>query len=161
TANLVDAQFEELSEDGQIPGLVAGQVDVRGAQDERLIALVAPALNEGCGLGISSGHKDARNPHDIELEASSIQTLDLLVLSHHHLTALMAAFLRSRLLIFDVISRNADFYKAANQIADVRVAAVTGVGVGDDEGPEIHGRSCLALLFGHARPREVLILVGG
>ncbi len=73
----------------------------------------------------------------------------------------MAALLRSRLLVFDVVAGYADLDEAADQIADMRVAAVTGVGVGDDERPKVDDRCCLALFFGHARACEVLVLVGG
>ncbi len=42
----------------------------------------------------------------------------------------------------------------------MRIPAVAGVGVGDDEGPKIDDRCRLALFFGHPRAREVLVLVG-
>jgi len=43
----------------------------------------------------------------------------------------------------------------------VRVTTVSGVGVGDDERPEVDDRCRLALFFGHSCAREVLVLVGG
>ena len=53
----------------------------------------------------------------------------------------MAALLGAWTLIFDVIARHADFHEAADQIANVRIAAVAGVGIGDDERPEIMSRA--------------------
>ena len=72
----------------------------------------------------------------------------------------MAAFLRSGLLVFNVVAGHADLDKAADQIADMRVSAVTGVGVGDDERAIVDGRCRLALFLGHPHAREVLVLVG-
>ncbi len=100
-------------------------------------------------------------PHDIELKAGGVEALDLLVGGDKHLAALVAALFGARFLIFDVIARHADFDKAADQIADMRVSAVTGVGVGNDERPEVDDGRGLALFFGHARARKVLVLVGG
>ena len=161
SADFFDAQFVELPQDGQIAGLVAGEIDVGGAEDEGLVALVAPVLDERRGLGIGSRHNDARHPHDVELQAGRVEALDLLVHRHQHLAALVAALLRSRLLVFDVVAGHSDLDEAADQIADMRVATVTGVGVGDDERPKVDDRCRLALFFGHPRAREVLVLVGG
>ena len=101
------------------------------------------------------------HPHDVELQARGVEALDLLVFGHEHLAGLVAALLRARLLIFDVVARHADLDEAADQVADMRVAAVAGVGVGDDEGPIVDDRRRLALFLGHPRAREVLVLVGG
>ena len=126
-----------------------------------MVALVAPTLDEGRGLRVGSGHNDAWDPHDIELQAGSVEALDLLVPGHKHLTALVAALLRSRLLVFDVVARHPDLDHAADQIAYMRVPTVTGVSVGDDERAIIDDRCRRALFFGHARARKVLVLVGG
>ncbi len=126
-----------------------------------MIALVAATLDEGRGLGVGSGDNDARDPHDVELQAGGVEALDLLVLGHNHLAALVAAFLRSRLLVFDVVAGHADLDEAADEIADMSVSTVTGVGVGDDERPIVDGRCRLALFLGHPHAGEVLVLVGG
>ena len=99
-------------------------MQVRHAQDEGLIALVRAAVQKAGGLGVGARDNDAGNLHDIELEARSIEPLHLLVLRDQHLAALVAALLHARLLIFDVIAGNAHFHEAANQIANVRIAAV-------------------------------------
>src|SRR5450755_3241015 len=134
STNLVDAQFVELAQNGQIAGLVAGEIDVGGAKDEGLIAFVAPALDKGRGFGIGSGHDDAGDAHDVQLQAGGVEALDLLVARYQYLAALVAAFLRPGLLIFDVVSRHSNLDESADQVADVRVSTVSGVGVGDDEG---------------------------
>ena len=157
----LDAQFGELLQDGQITDLVAGQVEVGGSEDEGLIALVTAIFDESRGLGVGSSHDDARDTHDVELEAGGVEALDLFVSGDEDLAALVAALLRSRLLIFDVVARHSDLDKAADEIADVRVSAVTGVSVGDDERPEVDGWRRVALFFGHSGAYEVLILVGG
>ena len=54
---------------------------------------------------------------------------------HEHLAALVPALLCARLLVLDVVAWDPDLDEAANQIPDVRVAAVAGVGVGDNEWP--------------------------
>ncbi len=43
----------------------------------------------------------------------------------------------------------------------MRITAVAGVGVGDDERPVVHRRSRRALLGGHLEPQVLLIAVGG
>ena len=118
-------------------------------------------VEERRGLGVGAGDDDAGDPHDVELEARGVEALDLLVLRDEHLAALVAALLHAGLLILDVIAGHADLDEAANQVAHVRVAAVAGVGVGDDEGAVVDDRRRLALLVGHPRAREVLVLVGG
>ena len=98
-------------------GLVARHVTVGRAQDERLIALVAAAIEKVRGLGVRAGDDDARHPHDVELEARGVEPLDLLVLRHQHLAALVAALLDAGLLVLDVIAGHADFDEPANEIA--------------------------------------------
>ena len=43
-------------------------------------------------------------------------------------------------LVLDVVAGNAGLDETADQVAHVRVTAVAGVGVGDDERPEVDGR---------------------
>ena len=138
-ANLVNTEFVELAQNGQIASLVAGQIEIGSAEDEGLIALVAAILDEGRRFGVGAGNDDARHAHDVELEPGSIEALDLFVYGDEHFAALVAALLGSRLLVFDVIARNADLDETANQIADMRVSTMAGVGVGDDERPEVDG----------------------
>ena len=76
-----------------------------------------------------------------------------------HLAPLVAALLHARLLILDVVAGDAHLDEAANEVADVRVAAVPGVGVGDDEGAEVDLGRRLPLLLGHPRARVELVLV--
>ena len=80
---------------------------------------------------------------------------------HQNLAALMAALLRAGALVLDVVSGHAGLDEAANQVAHVRIAAVAGVGVGDDERAEVVGRGRGALLLGHAQAQVLLIAVGG
>src|SRR5208283_1649629 len=127
TANLVDAQLVELPQNRQIARRIAGQIDVGGSQDKGLVAFVAAILDECRRFGIGPRHNDARNSHNVELQAGSVQSLDLLISCHKNLTSLMAAFFGSRLLVFDVVARHSNLDKASNQIANVRVSAVTGV----------------------------------
>ena len=51
--------------------------------------------------------------------------------------------------------------EAADQVAHVRIAAVAGVGVGDDERPVVVRRGRGALLVGHAQAQVLLVAVGG
>ena len=74
----------------------------------------------------------------------------------------MPALLGARLLVLDVIAGHTDLDEPADEVADVGVAAVPRVGVGDDERPEVD-RGCRV----RAAPRssdvrmEVLVAVGG
>jgi hypothetical protein len=65
----------------------------------------------------------------------------------------VAALLHAGLLVLDVVAGHADLDEAADEVAHVRVAAVAGVGVGDDERPEVDERRRGALLLAHARAR--------
>ena len=72
-------------------------------------------------------------PHDVELEPGGVEPLDLLVGRHQHLAALVPALLGARPLVLDVVAGDARLDEAPDEVAHVRVAAVPGVGVGDDE----------------------------
>ena len=121
--------------------LYDGIFEVGGAEEERLVALVGAAVEQVGRLGVGARHDDARHPHDVELEAGGVEALDLLVGRHQHLAALMAALLGARALVLDVVAGHAGLDEAANQVAHVRIAAVAGVGVGDDERPVVVGRA--------------------
>ena len=105
-ARIVDAQLVELSQDGEVAGLVGRQLRVGGAQDERVIALIPAPLQERGGFGVGPGHDDAGHLHDVELETRGAQPLDLLVHTDEHLPPLMPALLGARLLVLDVVTRD-------------------------------------------------------
>ncbi len=96
-------------------------VDVGGAEEERLVPAVAAAVQEGGGVG--AGDDNPRHPHDVELEAGGIEPLDLLVHRHQDLARLVAALLAPRLLVLDVVAGHPHLDEAADQVADVGVAA--------------------------------------
>ena len=73
----------------------------------------------------------------------------------------MAALLGAGALVLDVVAGHADLDEAADQVAHVRVTAVAGVGVGDDERPVVILRRRGALPFAHLQPQVLLIAVGG
>ena len=97
-----------------------------------------------------------------ELEARGGEPFDLLVNADEHLAALVAALLRAGALILYVVAGNADLDKAPDQVADMRVATVSGVGVGDDERPVVDRRGRgFELLGRHARAQIGLVPIGG
>ena len=159
TARVVDAQLAELPQDGEIADLVGRQIHAGGAQDERMIALVPAPLQERGRFGVGPGHDDAGHLHDVELEARGAQPLDLLVHAHQHLPPLVPALLGPGLLVLDVIARDPGLDETTDQVPDVRVAAMPGVGVGDDERPvvDLGGRGTLRLA--HPRAGEPLVPV--
>ena len=99
--------------------------------------------------------------HDVELEAGGVEPLDLFVRRDENLAALMAALLRAGALVLDVVTGHARLDETANQVAHVRISAVAGVGVGDDERAEVDGRGRVALVVGHPQTQVLLIAVGG
>ena len=157
----LDAQFVEAPQQGQEAGLVRRNVHVGGAEQERLVALVGAAVDQVGRLGVRAGDDDAGHPHDVELEPGGVEPLDLLVRRHQNLPALMAAFFGARPLVLDVVARDADLDEATDQVAHVRVTAVAGVGVSDDERAEVIflGRGPLPLT--HVQTLVLLIAVGG
>ena len=161
TVQLRDSRVVEAPHQGQEAGLVGGNLQIGGAEEERLVALVGAALDQVGGLGVRARDDDAGHPHDVELEAGGVEALDLFVRRHQNLAALMAALLRTGALVLDVVTRHAGLDEAADQVAHVRIAAVAGVGVGDDERPEVVGRGRGALRVGHAQAQVLLIAVGG
>ncbi len=145
----------------QEAGLVRRDLQVGGAEQERLVALVGAAVEQVGRLGVGARDDDARHPHDVELEAGGVEALDLFVGRHQHLAALMAALLGARALVLDVVSGHAGLDEPPDQVAHVRVAAVAGVGVGDDERPVVDRRCSFALLVAHPQAQVLLVAVGG
>ena len=73
----------------------------------------------------------------------------------------MSALLGSGTLILDVVAGDAGLDEATDQVAHMRIAAVAGVGVGDDERPVVDSGGGGALLVGHLQPQVLLVAVGG
>ena len=159
TARVLDAQLAELPQDGEVPDLVGRQFNVGGAQDERMIALVPAPLKERGRFGVGPGHDDAWHLHDVELEARGAQPLDLLVHTDEHLASLVPALLGAGLLVLDVVARDPDLNETADQIPDVRIATMSGVGVGNDERPVVDLGRGSTLRRAHAGPGEPLVPV--
>ena len=161
TVQLRDARLVEAPHHRQEARFVRGDLQVGGAEEERLVALVGAAVDQVGGLGVRARDDDAGHPHDVELEAGGVEALDLFVRRNQDLAALMAALLRARALILDVVAGYAGLDEAANQVAYVWISAVAGVGVGDDERPEVDGRGCSALRLAHPQAQVLLVAVGG
>ena len=151
----------KASHDCQEPDLVRRHVGIRDAQDEGLVALVAGPVKQVCRLGVRSSHDDAGHAHDIELQSGGVQALDLLVARHEDLAALVPALLGARLLVLDVVAGHACLDEPADEVADVGITAVARIGVGDDQGREVHLGRCLPLVGRHPRAGEPLVAVGG
>ena len=153
-------KFVESPQDRKVGRSPTRDVDVGNTENKRLIAFVASAVQQRCGFGIGSGDENAGNVHHVQLEASRVEPLDLLVYRDQYFATLMATFLATRFLILDVIAGDAHFDEATNQVPHVRIATVAGVCIGDDERPVVVLRCGRALLVGQSRSGELLILVG-
>ena len=130
---LRDSEVVEASHHCQEAGFVGGNLQVGGAQQEGLVAFVGAAVDQVGRLCVRARDDDAGHPHHVELEAGGVEASDLFVGRDKDLAALMAALLRAGALVLDMVSRHAGLDEAPNQIAHVRITAVAGVGVGDDE----------------------------
>src|SRR5258708_13596545 len=104
-----DFQLVKMLDQRQEARLVGRYVGVRRPNQKGLIALVAATVDQVGGFGVCAGDDDARNTHDVELEAGCIQSLVLLVLWHKNFAALMAALLSARTLVLHVLARTAGF----------------------------------------------------
>ncbi len=124
-ADVVQPEVVQGLQDRQEAHPVARQIRIRGPQDERLIPLVGAIVEERRGLGVGPGDDDARDPHDVELQARRVEPLVLLVLADEDLAGLVAALLGAGLLVLDVVAGHPDLDESADQVPDVRVAAVT------------------------------------
>ena len=151
----------QAAQHGQEAGLVRRDCHVGHPEQERLIAFVGPAVDEVGGFCVRAGDDDAGHLHDVELEARGVETLDLLIGRHQHLAALVTALLGAGPLILDVIAGDTGFDEAPDQIAHMRITAMAGVGVGDDERPVVNRRRGGPLLVCHLHPQELLVAVGG
>ena len=151
----------EAAQHRQETRLVRRDLQVRHTEQERLIALIGTAVDQVGGLGVGAGHDDSGHAHDVELEPRGVQTLDLLIRGHQHLAALVPALLRAGTLVLDVVSGHAGFDETTNQVAHVRISAVAGVSVGDDEGTVVHRGGGGALLIGHLQPQILLVAIRG
>ena len=156
-----DALAVEAAHHGQEARLVRGDREVGGPEQEGLVALIGAAVDQVGRLGIGARHDDAGNRHDVQLEAGGVEPLDLLVGRDQHLAALVAALLGSGSLVLDVVAGYPRLDESPNQVAYVGIAAVSGIGVGDDEGPVVHRRGGGPLLVGHLQAQVLLIAVGG
>ena len=154
-----DSQLVKMLDQRQEARLVGRHVGVRRPNQEGLIAFIAATFDQVGGFGVGAGDDEAGNAHDVELEAGRVQSLVLLVLRHKHFAALMAALLGARTLVLDVVARNAGFHEAADQVAHVWIAAVAGVGVGDDERPKIPSVRRGALRLSHPRTQILLVAI--
>src|SRR5271165_4315054 len=132
-----DSQLVKMLDQRQEARLVGRYVGVRRPKQERLIALIAATVDQVGGFGVGAGDDKPRDAHDVELEAGRVQSLVLLVLCHKHFAALMAALLGAWALILDMVARHTGLHEATDKVANVWLAAVAGVGVGDDERPEV------------------------
>ncbi len=159
--DLRNPQLVEAPHERQVASLVGGDAEVRGTEEERLVALIGAAVDQVGRLGVGARDDDAGNAHDVELKAGGIEALDLLVRGDQHLAALVAALLGARALVLDVIPRNAGLDEAADQVAHMGIAAVAGVGVGDDEWAVVVGRGRGALRLAHPQAQILLVAVGG
>src|ERR1700758_1811889 len=154
---LVDSSFMEFAMGGEEHGFVAWHSEVGDSQDERLIAFVSTSIEEIRCLCIGAGNDDAGHSHDVKLEPRRIEAQYLLVLRHEHLAALVSALLYPRLLILDVVTRDANFHESSNQVPDMSVSTVTGISIRDNERPIIDLRGGCPLFCRHARTSKELI----
>ena len=151
----------EATQHRQEARLVRRDVEVGDAEQERLIALVGTAVDQVGRLGVGARHDDPGHAHDVELEPRGVETLDLLIRRHQHLAALMTALLGAGTLVLDVVPGHAGFDESTDQVSHVRIAAMAGVGVGDDERAVVHGGRGGTLLVSHLQPQVMLIAIRG
>jgi hypothetical protein len=124
-----------------------------------MIALVPASLQERGRFGVGPGHDDTGHLHDVELEARGAQPLDLLVHADEHLPPLVPALFGAGLLVLDVVARHPGLHETTDQIPHVRVATVSGVGVGDDEWPVVDLGGGGTLRLAQARASKALVPV--
>ena len=161
TIQFVEAGVVEAPHHRQETRLVRRDLQVGGAEQERLITLVGAAVEQvGC-FSVGAGDDDAGHPHDVELEPGGVESFDLLVRRHQNFAALVSTLLGAGALVLDVVSGHAGLDEPLDQVAHVRVSAVPGVRVGDDERPVVHRGGDFTLLGGHAQAQVLLVAVGG
>ena len=107
----------EEAHQGQRRQFVRRDIGAGRSEDEGVVPLVAAVVEEVRGLGIGAGHDDAWHPHDVELEASGVEALDLFVNADENLAALVAALLGAGALVLYVIAGDPDLDEPADEVA--------------------------------------------
>ena len=157
--NLGNAFVEELPHHRQKGHLIAGDIDLGCSKDKAVIAFIATAVEEGRGFSVRPGNDNPADFHQVQLEAGCIKAFDLFIHRYQNLAGLMATFFNTRLLILNVITGNAGFNKAADQITHMGVATMAGIGVGNDEGAVIDLGNLFLLFITHAQAQKILIAI--
>mmetsp|Transcript_29781 Transcript_29781/g.97041 ORF Transcript_29781/g.97041 Transcript_29781/m.97041 type:complete len:536 (+) Transcript_29781:321-1928(+) len=135
------------------------QRGVGRAEDEGLVADVPVAVDEVGRLGVGARHDDRVAAHDVALEASRDEAVDVLLRRNEHLAAHVTALFRARLLVLEVHARRATLDKHLDELHNSGEPAVAGVGVRNHGEHVVHGRSGLTAARRPAEPLLALLAV--
>src|SRR5574341_1784656 len=130
--NLFKSLFVKSSYDCQVD-IFKRYDGLRRAVHERMIPFVVYAIDGGRIIGVGSRHDHARNLHDVELEPGGVEPRYRLRGRNQHLLPLMPADLAARPLVFNVNRADFAFDEFLNEIADMMLAAMTRVAVGNNQ----------------------------
>jgi len=135
-------------------------VRVRGAVDEQMIPLMVHAVDRGRIMSVGPADDHAQHLHDIVLQPGRVEARNDLRGGDQNLLPLVAAYFAARALVLDVDCADLALDEFFYQNADVMLAAVAGVAVGNDQRrSEVGRRGPFPLRRCHPDPFRSLNLV--
>jgi len=112
-----------------------------------------------CSFSISTGDDESVSTHDVALQPSRLQPVAVLLRTHEHFPAHVAALLGARLLVLEMDASGTPLDEHLGQLHHRREPTVARVAVRDDRREVVHCWRAHALLGGHRRPRLPLLPV--
>src|SRR5918999_3511213 len=150
----------KLLDDRQTDVLKGNDVCVCRAQDKRMIPLVFQAVYRSCVIRVCPSNDHAGDAQDVELQPCCIEPRNYFSRGDEDLLPLMTTNLATRSLIFDVNGADLVFDKLLDQIANMMLASMSGVAVGNDHRrTEFDSRGLFPLRRGHSHPIGPLCFV--
>src|SRR5688572_4531238 len=126
------APIVKLLDDRQTDVLKGNDLCVCRAQYKRMIALVFQAVYRGCVIGVCPGNDHPGYPQDVELQPCCIEPRNYFRRGDEDLLPLMTTNLATRSLIFNVNGADLVLDKLLDQVANMMLASVSGIAVGND-----------------------------
>src|SRR5688572_3880336 len=119
-------------DDCQTDVLKGNDICVGRAQYKRMIALVFQAVYRRCVIRVCPGNNHTGNAQDVELQPCRIEPRNYFSRRDEDLLPLMTTNLATRSLIFDVNGADLIFDKLLDQIANMMLASMSRIAVGNN-----------------------------
>ena len=119
---------------------------VRDAKDEFVVADINSRRDQLARLGVGTGNDQVLASHDIPLESSSVEAVDMFAGRNQNLTSEMAALLAAVKLVFEVNGSSTVLGKELGKLENSGKPTVTGVTISNDGSEVVSVRGLDTLL---------------